>query len=56
MTPKSYIVLGNVFFDYKTDSRRLASHFSNVEERLGSTIGGEYEVLVILGEEIVNPD
>ena len=47
MTPKSYIVLGDAFFDYKTDSRRLASHFSNVEERPGSTIGGTYRVLVM---------
>ena len=47
ITPKSYIVLADVFFDYKTDSRRLASHFSNVEERPGSTIGGAYKVLVM---------
>jgi hypothetical protein len=47
MTPKSYIVLGELFFDYKTDSRRLASLFGNVEERPSSAIGGAYEMLVM---------
>ena len=49
MMPKSYFVLGDVFFDYKTDSRRLASLFSNVEERPSSAIGGEYKILVMSG-------
>ena len=47
MMPKSYIVLGDVFFDYKTDCRRLASLFRNVEERHSSAIGGRYKLLVM---------
>jgi ribosomal protein L11 methylase PrmA len=47
MTPKSYIVLGDLFFHYKTDSRRLASHFGKLEERPGSDISEAYKVLVM---------
>ena len=47
MTPKSYMVLGELFFDYKTDSRRLTSLFGNVEERPSSAIGGAYKMLVM---------
>jgi ribosomal protein L11 methylase PrmA len=32
MTPKSYLVLGDLFFDYKTDFRRLTSLFGKVQK------------------------
>jgi len=44
---KSYIVLGDLFFDYKTDSRRLTSLFGSIEERPSSAIGGAYKMLVM---------
>ena len=44
---KSCIVLGDLFFDYKTDSRRLTSLFGSIEERPSSAIGGAYKMLVM---------
>lgn len=37
-TPKSYAVLSEIFFDYKTDFKRLTSLFGSVRERPGSMI------------------
>jgi len=47
MTPKSYLVLGDLFFDYKTDFRRLTSHFGNVEKVNRFNIGVQYKILVL---------
>lgn len=46
-TPKSYIVLGDLFFDYKKDSKRLTSLFSSVQEKPGSMIDMAYKILVL---------
>jgi cyclopropane fatty-acyl-phospholipid synthase-like methyltransferase len=46
-TPKSYFVLGELFFDYKTDSKRLVSLFRTVRERPGSTIDSKYKIMVL---------
>jgi ribosomal protein L11 methylase PrmA len=47
MTPKSYLVLGELFFDYKTDFRRLTSLFGNVQKIHCFNIGGQYKMLVL---------
>jgi len=47
MTPKSYLVLGEIFFDYKTDFKRLTSHFGNVEKIPCFNIGRQYKMLVL---------
>jgi cyclopropane fatty-acyl-phospholipid synthase-like methyltransferase len=47
MTPKSFVVLGDVFFDYKTDLRWLASLFGNVEKKPILSIGSGYKVVVL---------
>jgi 16S rRNA G1207 methylase RsmC len=47
MTPKSYLILGDLFFEYKTDFRRLTSHFGNVEKVNRFNIGGQYKILVL---------
>lgn len=43
----SYIVLGDLFFDYKLDLRRLASLFGNVEKKPGFNIGRQYKLLML---------
>lgn len=47
MTPKSYLVLGDLFFDYKTDFRRLTSLFGNVQKIHCFNIGRQYKMLVL---------
>jgi cyclopropane fatty-acyl-phospholipid synthase-like methyltransferase len=47
MTPKSYLVLGELFFDYKTDFRRLTSLFGNVQKIHCLNIGRQYKMLVL---------
>lgn len=47
MMPRSYLVLGDLFFDYKTDFRRLTSHFGNVEKINCFNIGRQYKMLVL---------
>jgi SAM-dependent methyltransferase len=47
MTPKSYLVLGDLFFDYKIDFKRLTSYFGNVEKVNRLNIGGQYKILVL---------
>jgi SAM-dependent methyltransferase len=47
MTPKSYLVLGEIFFDYKTDFRRLTSLFGNVEKIPCFNLGRQYQMLVL---------
>jgi cyclopropane fatty-acyl-phospholipid synthase-like methyltransferase len=47
MTPKSYLVLGELFFDYKTDFRRLTSLFGNVQKIHCFNIGRQYKMLVL---------
>jgi ribosomal protein L11 methylase PrmA len=47
---KSYVVLGELFFDYKTDLKKMTSVFSSVQERPGSTMHGRswvYKMLVL---------
>ena len=51
-TSKSYIVLGELFFDYKTDFKRLTNLFGSVHARPGSMIRGRtwtYKILVLSG-------
>jgi len=45
--PKSYVILGDLFFDYKSDLRWLSVHFANVKERPTSTINWQYKMLVM---------
>jgi len=47
MTPKSYLILGEIFFDYKADFRRLTSLFGNVEKIPCFNIGRQYKMLVL---------
>jgi cyclopropane fatty-acyl-phospholipid synthase-like methyltransferase len=47
MSPKSYAVLGDLFFDYKEDSKRLTSLFGKIEGGYGSSIGRAYRMLII---------
>jgi ribosomal protein L11 methylase PrmA len=47
MTPKSYLVLGDLFFDYKTDFRRLTSLFGKVQKIHCFNIGRQYKMLVL---------
>jgi ribosomal protein L11 methylase PrmA len=47
MTPKSYLVLGEIFFDYKTDFRRLTSLFGNVEKIPCFNLGRQYKMLML---------
>jgi ribosomal protein L11 methylase PrmA len=47
MTPKSYLVLGELFFDYKTDFRRLTSLFGNVQKIHCFNMGRQYKLLVL---------
>ena len=44
---KSYIVLGDLFFDYKLDLRRLASLFGTVEKKPSFNIGRQYKLLIL---------
>ena len=49
-TPKSYVVLGDLFFDYKAEVRFLSSVFGSVERATsGSSLGPglNYKVLVL---------
>jgi cyclopropane fatty-acyl-phospholipid synthase-like methyltransferase len=46
-TPKSYIALGDLFFDYKKDSKLLTSLFGSVQVRPGSIIDSAYKILVL---------
>jgi 16S rRNA G1207 methylase RsmC len=46
-TAKSYAVLGELFFDYETDSKKLASLFGQVRELPGSSMmSGKYRILM----------
>ena len=45
--PKSYIALGDLFFDYKKDSKLLTSLFGSVQVRPGSIIDRAYKILVL---------
>ncbi|CAN5473721.1 hypothetical protein BH18THE1_BH18THE1_17390 [soil metagenome] len=47
MTPKSYMVLGDIFFDYNTDFRRLTSLFGNVQKINCFNIARQYKILVL---------
>lgn len=46
-TPKSYVIIGELFFDYETDLRSLSRLFANVKERPTSTVDQQYKVLVM---------
>jgi SAM-dependent methyltransferase len=47
MTPKSYLLLGDLFFDYKTDFKWLTSQFGNVEKINCFNMGKQYKMLVL---------
>ena len=44
---KSYIVLGDLFFDYKLDLRRLAGLFDTVEKKPSFNICRQYKLLIL---------
>lgn len=47
-TPKSYVVLGDLFFEYDVDYERLTSLFGKVIETPGSSMmAGGYKILVL---------
>jgi len=46
-TLKSYIALGDLFFDYKKDSKLLRSLFGSVQVRPGPIIDRAYKILVL---------
>ena len=46
-TSKSFVVLGDLFFDYETDIRSLSSIFGGVERISGSAMGSAYKILVL---------
>jgi SAM-dependent methyltransferase len=50
-TLKSYIVLGELFFDYKTDRKRLNSLFGSIQERPHSDFHKDYKMLVLSDPE-----
>ena len=45
--PSAYAVIGDIFFDYRADSKRLAGLFGTVEARPRSKTDGEYRILVL---------
>jgi SAM-dependent methyltransferase len=46
-TQKSYVILGDLFFDYESDLRSLSRVFANINERPSSTMGRQYRILVM---------
>ncbi len=46
-TSKSYVLLGDLFVGYRTDSMRLKSLFNNVQQRPGSMLHRTYRLLVL---------
>ncbi len=46
-SPGSFILLGDLFFDYKTDFTRLTTLFGSVQERPSSAVGDPYKMLVL---------
>ena len=46
-TPNTYIVLGDVFFDYKKDLRNLSNLFGNVKKMPNLAIGTRYKMLAL---------
>lgn len=44
---KSYVILGDLFFDYETDLKSLSKLFANVKERPSLTMNGQYKILEI---------
>jgi SAM-dependent methyltransferase len=46
-TPKSHIALGDLFFDYKKDSKLVTSLFGSVQVRPGSIIDRAYKILLL---------
>lgn len=51
-TPKSCVVLGDLFFDYESDIKGLSDVFGGVERILGSGMGSMYKVLVLSGPKL----
>jgi len=47
MNPNSYAVIGDIFFDFKADSKQLSGLFEIVEEKPRSKGDGEYRILVL---------
>jgi cyclopropane fatty-acyl-phospholipid synthase-like methyltransferase len=46
-SPKSHVIIGDIFFDYKTDSRSLSNLFGIVKKLPGSSIGSSYKILML---------
>ena len=46
-TPKSYNALGDLFFEYKKDTKLLTSLFGSVQVRPSSIIDRTYKILVL---------
>jgi SAM-dependent methyltransferase len=51
-TSESYVVLGDVFFDYEADVRTLSSVFSRVSQIESPIIRSGYKMLVLSGPEM----
>lgn len=49
MAPSSYAVIGDIFFDFRADSKRLGELFRSVETRPRSGRDREYRLLVLSG-------
>lgn len=47
VTPRSYVVLGDLFFDYEADIGRLSGIFDGVRRISSSALGSSYKVLVL---------
>jgi 2-polyprenyl-3-methyl-5-hydroxy-6-metoxy-1,4-benzoquinol methylase len=45
--PESYVLLGELFFDYRADFKRLTSLFGSVQERSSSLIDHPYRMLLV---------
>jgi SAM-dependent methyltransferase len=46
-TPKSYMVLGDLFFDYKAEVKNLSGIFGSIKQIPGSVMGSAYKLLVL---------
>jgi cyclopropane fatty-acyl-phospholipid synthase-like methyltransferase len=46
-SPSSYVVIGDIYFDYRTDSKRLGALFGSFETRPRSKRDGEYRILLL---------
>lgn len=55
-TPRSYVVLGDLFLHYRTDIRSISSVFGGFERIPGSAMGFAYRVLVLSDPKPSTPE